>query len=72
MNTPPRVFSKKELITVRELAKRLGCSRRHAYRLVELGPTCGGVLAFRFGVKRGLRVPVEEVERLRERCVVEE
>jgi len=68
----PKIFKKQEMLTVPEFASRLGISRRHAYDLVARGQAAGGVLAFRFGVKRVLRIPLAELERMRRACVVEE
>lgn len=68
----PKIFRKQEMVTVNEFARRLGFSRRHAYRLVELGKANGGVLAFRYGAKRALRIPLAELDRMRRECVVEE
>lgn len=62
MNTP-KIFRRQDMLTVAQFAKILGIGRRTAYTLVERGVSEGGVLAFRFGEKKGLRIPVEEVER---------
>lgn len=51
------------MLTVAQFAKAIGISRRFAYNLVERGPEEGGILAFRFGVQKCLRIPQEEVER---------
>ncbi|MCK4620705.1 MAG: helix-turn-helix domain-containing protein [Desulfuromonadales bacterium] len=67
-----KVFKRQDMLTVSQLAKRIGCSRRHAYYLVERGEEHGGVRAFRFGVARCLRIPASEVERLKSCCTVEE
>lgn len=68
----PMVFDEKDMISVRNFAKRIGCSVRHAYNLVEKGPTAGGVLAFRYGVKRCYRIPKSEVGRFKKSRVVVE
>lgn len=71
MNTP-KIFRRQDMLTVAEFAKAIGMSRRFVYNLVEYGPTEGGVLAFRYGEKKGLRIPAGEVERYKlERQVVE-
>ncbi len=67
-----KVFKKEEMISVREFAQRLGVSRSFAYQLVEKGKDNGGILAFRYGIKRAMRVPVSEVERYKKECRVEE
>lgn len=60
------------MLTVAQFAKAIGMSRRFAYNLVDRGPTEGGVTAFRFGGKKGLRIPASEMERYRmSRKVVE-
>jgi len=59
----PRVYRHEEMITVAQFAKAIGMSRRFAYNLVERGQREGGVLAFRYGDKRGYRIPMSEVER---------
>lgn len=72
MMSEAKVYKKEEVVTVAIFAKRLGVSRRHGYNLVEWGIAGGGVLSFRFGGKRCLRVPISEIERLRNSCQVEE
>jgi hypothetical protein len=68
----PQIFRKQDMISVSEFARRLGFSRRHAYSLVERGQSGGGILAFRYGRRGGLRIPVTEIERLSNACRVEE
>lgn len=68
----PGLFKRQDMLTVSQFAKRIGCSRSHAYRLVEYGVDHGGVRAFRFGAARCLRIPATEVERLKSCCSVEE
>ena len=65
MNTP-KLFRRQDMLTVAQFAKAIGMSRRFAYLLVERGANHGGVLAFRYGDKKGLRIPVEEVRRYQE------
>jgi hypothetical protein len=67
-----KIFRKKEMITVAEFADRLGISRTLAYDLVSRGQANGGVLAFRFGLKRALRIPLAELDRVQQDCRVEE
>lgn len=67
-----RVFKREELVTVAAFAKAIGVSRRQGYNLVDLGPSNGGVVAFRFGRERALRIPREEIERFKESCRVGE
>jgi len=62
MNTP-KIFRRQDMLTVAEFAKAIGMSRSFAYQLVERGPLEGGVVAFRFGYEKGLRIPGEEIER---------
>ncbi|MGE4544206.1 MAG: hypothetical protein AB7D06_08855 [Pedobacter sp.] len=70
--TPPQIYRRKDMLTVAQFAKVIGMSRSFAYQLVERGPQEGGVLAFRYGKTKGLRVPAEEVTRYQqERKVVE-
>ncbi len=69
---PPSVFKKQDMLSVSDFARRLGISVRHAYNLVERGQSSGGVLAFRYGRRGGLRIPVTEIERLNDICRVEE
>ncbi len=59
------VFKKNEMLTVTEVAHRLKVSRRHVYNLIEKGQDEGGLLAFRFGSTKGMRVPAAEVERFK-------
>ena len=67
----PKVFRGKELLTVREFAIRIGCSRSHVYNLVDMGIDGGGVMAFRYGVRRCVRIPVSEVGRFQQKSLVE-
>jgi hypothetical protein len=68
----PAVFRQEDMISVGRFARSLGVSRRHAYNMVDWGPSNGGVLAFRFGRTRGLRIPKTEVERIKKSSQVEE
>ncbi len=69
---PLKIYRRQDMLTVAQFAKAIGMSRRCAYTLVERGPDEGGVLAFRFGIKKCLRIPVEELERYKaDRQVVE-
>lgn len=70
--TAKKVFRKEDLISVPEFARKIGVSRRQAYNYVDWGPHNGGVLAFRFGRTRALRIPIEEVERFKTSRRVEE
>jgi excisionase family DNA binding protein len=54
----PRVYRKTSMLTVQEVCKRMSCSRRHVYNLIERGE----LPAFRYGGIRGLRVPETGVE----------
>lgn len=72
MMSEAKVYKKEEVVPVSVFAARLGISRSHAYQMVELGVTGGGVLAFRFGLSRCLRVPLTEIDRLKSQCRVEE
>lgn len=68
----PKVFRTEDMLTVPQFAKAIGMSRRFVYLLVEKGPTAGGVTAFRYGEKKGLQIPKEELHRYREsRRVIE-
>jgi len=69
--TPPRIFRREEMLTVAQFAKAIGMSRSFVYQLVDKGPTEGGVLAFRYGEKKGVWIPKEEVGRFQRACVVE-
>lgn len=68
----PKAFKKEDMVTVPAFARAIGVSRRQAYNYVEWGPKNGGVLAFRFGRERALRIPKDEIERFRKSRVVEE
>ncbi|MHB8708779.1 MAG: hypothetical protein ACYC9I_07880 [Desulfuromonadales bacterium] len=70
--TVQKVFKKEDMVTVPEFAKAIQVSRSHAYQLVEKGQAAGGVLAFRFGSSKGLRIPKGEIERLKQTRRVEE
>ena len=65
-----RIFKKTEMLTVSEVSRRLGVSRQHIYNLIDRGQSEGGLMAFRFGDKKGLRVAAEEVERFKAACQV--
>lgn len=67
-----KVFKREEMVTVAVFARAIGVSRRQAYNYVEWGPGNGGVLAFRFGRERALRIPREEIERFKQSRRVEE
>jgi len=61
----PRIFRRENMITVPQFARALGMSRRWAYEQIEKGQGGGGVLAFRFGGRGGLRIPQDELERVK-------
>lgn len=63
----PQVYRKVSMLTVREVGKRMGCSRRHVYNLIERGE----LPAFRYGGIRGLRVPEAGMEEFIARRMVE-
>ena len=67
MERTQQVFKKEEMISVSQFAKRIGVSRSFAYELCDKGPDQGGVVAFRFGAVRGMKIPISEVERLKNR-----
>lgn len=66
------VFKEKNMLTVQEFARLLPCSVRHAYNLVERGRDNGGILAYRFGDRNGIRIPQSEADRFRSSRVVSE
>lgn len=68
----PAVFRQEDMISVAKFAQKIGVSRSHAYNMVEWGPSNGGVIAFRFGRSRALRIPKDEVARIKNSRVVEE
>ena len=53
----PKTYRSQDMISVAQFAKTLGISRSFAYQLVERGPKEGGVLAFRYGDKKGYKIP---------------
>jgi len=64
-----RIFREKDTYSAAEFARRLPCSVRQAYRLVDMGRSNGGIDSFRIGDRQGIRIPKAEVERFREaRC----
>lgn len=67
----PLVFRKQDLLTVRQVADRLSVSHRYIYQLIERGPSHGGLMAFRFGNRRGLRIPCQDVERFKQQSRVD-
>lgn len=67
-----KVFKRGDMVTVPVFARAIGVSRSYAYQLVDMGQAGGGVLAFRFGRSRGLRIPKDEIERFRKSRMVEE
>lgn len=66
----PKVFRKDDMMKVPAFAKELGVSRRQAYNYIEWGPANGGVLSFRFGRKKALRIPREELHRMKQSRIV--
>lgn len=66
-----RVFKRESLLTVDQVRHRLSCSRSHVYNLINLGESAGGLLSFRVGSQRGLRVPEDAVEAYLQRNRVE-
>lgn len=65
------VYKKATMLTVPQFARQIGMSRSYVYELVDKGPDHGGVLAFRFGESKGLRIPREEVDRLQQQCRID-
>jgi len=70
MEQAPQVFKKEQMISVSKFAREIGVSRSFAYDLCDKGPQNGGVVAFRFGTVRGMKIPRSEVERLKRNSVV--
>jgi excisionase family DNA binding protein len=66
-----RVFKEKDTFTVAEFARRLPCSIRHAYRLVDMGKSNGGVDAYKVGERQGIRIPKAELTRFLDSRLVE-
>ncbi len=60
------------MLSVSQFSRQLPCSVRHAYVLVERGSGNGGVKAYRFGGRRGIKIPKDEVGRFRDSRLVED
>jgi len=56
-----------KLLNVEQVRKRLKCSRRHVYNLIEKGE----LPAFKIGVRQGLRVKESQVELFLAGCSME-
>ena len=67
-----QIYKKEEMLTVNQFATRIGMSRSHIYNLIDLGPDNGGLIAFRFAGRNGLRIPLSELERFKQVCSVAE
>ena len=65
-----QIYKKQDMLTVTQFAQRIGMSRSHTYKLIDLGPTEGGIRAFRFAGRNGLRIPSTEVERFKQASAV--
>ncbi len=59
----PRIFKPPALLTAKQVAQRLGCSRRHVYNII----AAGGMKTSRIGDTRGLRIAADELEGFLER-----
>jgi len=66
-----RIFKEQDTYTASEFARRLPCSVRQAYILVDRGRSNGGVDSFRVGDRNGIRIPKTELERFRSDRMVE-
>ncbi len=69
---PRQIFKEEDMLTVIQFARKLPCSVRQVYRLVEQGQANGGVKAYRYGEKKGIKIHKTEVERYRQTRIVEE
>jgi excisionase family DNA binding protein len=56
---PTQIYKKEDMLRVSEIAARMRVSRQHIYNLIDQGDLKP---AFRFGGRRGLRVPRLVVE----------
>jgi hypothetical protein len=61
------VFKRQELVKVSKLAARWQRSRQHIHNLISRGE----LLAFCFGGKRGMCIPLVEIERYEKNCLVD-
>lgn len=66
-----RIFSRERLLTVDQVRRRLNCSSRHVYYLLDRGESGGGLPSYRVGEQRGLRVPEDALEKYLRRCKVD-
>jgi len=67
-------YRRQDMLTVSQITKEIPgvsggpCSRRHVYDLIERGDLTP---AFRFGVRRGICVPKQVVEKYKQRCLID-
>ena len=52
------------LLTVEQVRKMLGCSRRHVYNLIEKGD----LPAMKIGSRQGIRVKESKLDKFLEKC----
>ena len=67
-----QIYKKQDMLTVNQFATRIGMSRSHIYNLIDIGPDNGGIIAFRFAGRNGLRIPLSELERFKQVSAVAE
>ena len=65
-----KIYKKQDMLSATQFAARIGMSRSHVYNLIDIGPDHGGILAFRFGGRNGLRIPLSELDRFKQSCSV--
>ncbi|MBE2887236.1 helix-turn-helix domain-containing protein [Geobacter anodireducens] len=64
----PLIFSKEEMISVKNIARDICCSRQHVYNLIDQGRLKP---AFRFGRSKGLFIPRSVLEEFKQNCRVD-
>jgi hypothetical protein len=71
MQQSQQKYKEEDLLTVPQFAAHVRMSPRWVYEQIEKGRSEGGIIAFRFGGRSGLRIPRTELVRLKaERQIV--